>query len=317
MLKFWAPLLAKLFTHVGKHGKLPRSQTQALVKLDKLSLWKAENNILGLEQAGFRLGRSGLDHCLVLSHLISKHILHYKAHLNAAFLDLRAAFDSIDRTQLWKKLDKTRLDKRLPLLIGILHSQTSSSIKVSAQGHLSAPILINTGVKQGCVLTPMPLNLLINNLAPILFSLHAHYPQLGSLGIPLLLCADDLVLLSRTRTGLSRLVLGSIDYLPHNNLHLNFGKSKIVAFAKTWKPSAWIFKGHVEKQVKEFKYLGVNFHFRHAWTSQCSSVIHSINLSIQAIMWFLFPHGGTPVSQQRYRHLNAISRWYSCLDNSF
>lgn len=200
------PLLAELFTFVDKYDKLPRSWIQALVVpiykkgdrnipsnyrpvrllavmgklyayylLDKLKLWIAGSNILGLEQARFRPCKSGTEHCLVLSHLISKRVLHYKAHLYAAFLNLRAAFDLVDRTLLWKKLDDMGLDKKILHLIGTLHSQTSLSIKVSPLSHVSVPIPTHIGVKQGCVLhlhytytCPTLFNLFINDLALIL-----------------------------------------------------------------------------------------------------------------------------------------------------
>ena len=65
--------------------------------LQKLQDWLTDQDILGPEQAGFKAGKCTLDHCFILSHLISKYTSQRNTHLYAAFLDLKGAFDSIDR----------------------------------------------------------------------------------------------------------------------------------------------------------------------------------------------------------------------------
>lgn len=131
----------------------------------KLTTWTEENHILGLEQAGFRPGRSTVDQCSVLSHLIFKQVSKSNAKLYIAFLDLKAAFNSINRGLLWQKLERIGIEKRLLLLIQRLYSNTSCRVRISASSTLSEPIPINRGMKQGCVLAPTLFDLYLNDLA--------------------------------------------------------------------------------------------------------------------------------------------------------
>lgn len=175
--------------------------------LRKLSSWISDHNIIGPEQAGFRPNKSTTDHCVVLSHLISKQVTQNKSQLYVAFLHLRLAFDSVDRDRQ-EKLENMELDKWLLELIHALHLNTCCQVKLSLQGGISVPISINKGVKQGCMFAPTLFNLFINDLAP--FDMHC--PKLGSVDIPLLLYADDMALTSCIKIKLRRLVNACIDY---------------------------------------------------------------------------------------------------------
>ena len=55
------------------------------------------------EQSGFTSGRSTLDASLAL-RLLSEVHREFSQPLHVAFVDLKAAFDSVDRLALWKAL---------------------------------------------------------------------------------------------------------------------------------------------------------------------------------------------------------------------
>ena len=84
---------------------------------NRLITWIEEEEILGNEQAGFRKNRSTFDHCIVLNHLAEKYMGCHGNGLFAAFIDLKSAFDSIPRGNLWEKLYSSSIDKRLLYLI--------------------------------------------------------------------------------------------------------------------------------------------------------------------------------------------------------
>lgn len=108
--------------------------------LSRLLDWIEVNNILGLEQVGFRKGKSILDHCMVLSHLISKQLARANGQLFVAFLDLKGAFDTVVRDILWRKLSHMGMDRRLLILIRKLYTDNSCQVRVSLRGNLSEPI---------------------------------------------------------------------------------------------------------------------------------------------------------------------------------
>jgi len=70
--------------------------------------------------------------------------------LQVAFVDLKAAFDSVDRLALWKALRGIGISQYLLHLIEDLHNGSISSIKITA---MQTPSFITTSrVRQGCVL---------------------------------------------------------------------------------------------------------------------------------------------------------------------
>lgn len=62
-------------------------------------------------------------------------------------------------------------------------------------------ILTGKGVKEGCVLAPVLFNIYINNLVEFVNNSDFHPPTLANHKIPLLLYANDKVILSRTPEG--------------------------------------------------------------------------------------------------------------------
>ena len=64
-------------------------------------------------QAGFRKGYFTIDHIYTLSATTEKYLSRTGGKLYAAFIDLRKAFDSVDRASLFLTLVKTGLSLSL------------------------------------------------------------------------------------------------------------------------------------------------------------------------------------------------------------
>ena len=58
-------------------------------------------------QTGFREGYSTIANAFTLQALISKYRSKPRGELYAAFVDFKAAFDSLHRTKLWSVLQKS------------------------------------------------------------------------------------------------------------------------------------------------------------------------------------------------------------------
>jgi len=74
----------------------------------------------------------------------------YDRPLNVVYLDIKAAFDSVDRLALWKALRGRGIPDVLLDLIVALHENTSVRVRLGKQ--LSDPLPTTSGVRQGCVL---------------------------------------------------------------------------------------------------------------------------------------------------------------------
>jgi hypothetical protein len=103
------------------------------------------------QQSGFTAGRSTVDAILALRLLSELHCA-FDRPLYVAFVDLKSAFDSVDRAALWKALRSTGVPQIVLDLIKDLYTGTQSRVRV--KGCLSEPFNTISGVRQGCVLAP-------------------------------------------------------------------------------------------------------------------------------------------------------------------
>jgi len=103
------------------------------------------------EQSGFVAGRSTIDTILALRILSELH-RESDRPLNAVYLDIKAAFDSVDRIALWKALRSRGVPAILLDLMSALHDGTAVRVRVGQE--LSGHLLTTSGVRQGCVLAP-------------------------------------------------------------------------------------------------------------------------------------------------------------------
>lgn len=146
----------------------------------KLEEWITSNNIHRWEQIGFRKGFETQDHCLILTHLDEKYTSPLRGRLYVAFIDLKRAFDTIPRSSLWGKLERTSIDKKLLWLIKNLYSSYAALVHCGDKGKVLKCFHLERGVKQDCLLAPLLFNLYLNDLTTALTSAEFHpctYPQ--------------------------------------------------------------------------------------------------------------------------------------------
>ncbi|CAH8442066.1 unnamed protein product [Schistosoma haematobium] len=118
-------------------------------------------------QAGFRPGRGCIDHIFTIRQVL-EHKHTYRRPTMVVFLDLKAAFDSVDRKILCQCLSLKGVPQKYINLVKALYSNTTS--RVRAYGELSSTFATSSGVRQGCPLSPFLFNFIIDLLMEITFS---------------------------------------------------------------------------------------------------------------------------------------------------
>ena len=113
-----------------------------------------KENLISSCQISGKKGARTSDHLLVFRHLIDKYVKIGKEKLFVCYFDLKKAFDSVNRTQLFYKfLTEYKIGGKFLKIIQNIYQNNKIFIKLS--GGLTKPFFSTTGVKQGCVLSPI------------------------------------------------------------------------------------------------------------------------------------------------------------------
>lgn len=134
-----------LLSHVGK--------VPIKIITNRLSAFCEANNILPEEQCGFRPGRSTVDMLFVVRRL-QELGRRKKIPLYMCFVDLKKAYDSVDREMLWKVLARAGIPAKLIEVIRQLHDGMRARVRMD-DGELSDWFFVTQGVRQGCELSPL------------------------------------------------------------------------------------------------------------------------------------------------------------------
>ena len=213
-------------------------------------------NLLVEEQNGFRKGRSCQDHIFSLHSIIHcRKILRQDTY--ALFIDFRKAFDSVNRELLWNKLQqKFGIQGSFLTLLKGLYNHVRSCVRVN--GELTEWFDINSGVKQGCILSPILFSMFINDLVTEINSLGKGVDITGDKASSLLY-ADDLVIFASNERDL-QCMLDKIDaWCTKWGVAINPRKTKAIHFRSRNKPlSSFTFScgSHNLEFCHEYKYLG-------------------------------------------------------------
>ena len=107
-------------------------------------------------QAGFRRHRSLTDHVFTMQQLMEAS-KEFDQPLYAAFVDIEKAYDGIPRQALLATLRRYGASERVCQLITMLYKKTTAKVRVGCE--TSDSFNIESGVKQGCILSTLLFNI--------------------------------------------------------------------------------------------------------------------------------------------------------------
>lgn len=233
---------------------------------DRLHFWAEERNMTGYEQAGFRCKHSTIDHIFTLHAAIVKNVYGGgRGKLYAAFIDYKKAFDSVDRTYLWKVLSHCGVSTKFINMMKAVYAQVQACVRWNSShtGLFDCP----AGVRQGASESPILFSLYISYAASYVRERGQHGIQFlpGCPEIFFLLFADDVVLLSTTPSGLQN-QLDNLETISEElGLTVNMTKTKVMVFRRGGHLSRgerWFLGGNRLEVVNNYTYLGHVFSTR-------------------------------------------------------
>ena len=146
--KNWKGIM--LLNTINKQVTIILYQRRLIAKLEPL---------LRKEQAGFRSHRSCIDQINTL-RIVVKQSLEYRSPIYMIFVDFERAFDSLKHSVIWQTLTECGVPTKLVNIIKELYNK--STCQVIRRNKKSENIPIRSGVKQGCVLSPLLCNIVLD-----------------------------------------------------------------------------------------------------------------------------------------------------------
>ena len=122
---------------------------------------RVTEDLIGEEQGAFRSGRGCVDQIFTLKQMSEK-MRGKKKKLYLGFMDLKQAYDRINREALWQVLMIYGVGGRL--LNGVKSMYVDSEACIRVNGEVSEWFKIESGVRQGCVMSPWLFNLYMDGV---------------------------------------------------------------------------------------------------------------------------------------------------------
>ena len=134
-------------------------------------------------QCGFRKGRSTVDQIWLTRQVLEK-ATEYHTTVYLCFVDLIKAYDSVDRAALLAVLRSYGVPNQLVNLVVELYTGTKCCVR-TAEG-TSEAFEVKTGVRQGCILSPLLFNCFLDGIVKGVMSVlgggvHMEYSTEGGL----------------------------------------------------------------------------------------------------------------------------------------
>ena len=181
------------------------------------------------EQNGFRPDRNCQDHIFTLTTIIENRLIDKKDTF-ACFVDFKKAFDCVNRNLLWHKIEsRFRISGKFLSALKSLYSNVSCSVDINQS--LSEWFHVDSGVKQGCILSPTLFAMFIDDLMEEIKGAQVGV-QCGGDMVSGLLYADDAVVIAPDEWGLQKLIDVIDTWCKRWGMSLNINKTKVVHFRK-------------------------------------------------------------------------------------
>lgn len=174
-------------------------------------------------------------------------------------MDLKEAFDKVDRGKLNESMKRTGVEDKLRRRIMETYRKTRNIVRIGDKK--TKEVWTEKGVKQGCPLSPTLFNIYVTDLEDKMKK-----EQLGGIAVArekfwTITYADDIVfiLLIKNEEDLKEMLKRFRKFMERKGLMLSTEKSKVVVFESKKgrrKKREWKWGEEEIEEVKEIKYLG-------------------------------------------------------------
>lgn len=207
-------------------------------------------------QFGFKK-KHGTDQCVYVLKEVLNLYRSLNSCLSVCFLDASKAFDRVNHSVLFEKLKCRGVPGYLLRILVFWYENQTMCVRWGKM--LSKPFKVSNGVRQGGVLSPLFFNVYMDELSKNLNKLKIGC-TVGDLIINHIMFADDLVLVSPSTRGLSKLLLECQKYGIECDIVFNSKKSAVMFFKPDYmldiRMPVFKINNEIIEVVEQYKYLG-------------------------------------------------------------
>jgi len=224
--------------------------SKILAKIIIQQISSAVDQQLRQEQPGFRRGRGCADQLFTLRNIIEQ-CTEWQRQLYINFVDFQKAFDSIHRDSLWHILQAYGVPQKIVQLIQSFYETFTSSVENS-----DISFEVNTGIRQGCVMSALLFNLAIDRVMRCTTEDHPRgirwtlFSTLEDLDF-----TEDSALLSHTHSHMQEKTSLLSKYAHQVGLNIRLTKTEVMTLNIS-NPQPIKVNGKDLPMTDQFKYLG-------------------------------------------------------------
>ena len=197
---------------------------------NRLESFVEKANILGEAQNGFRKNRRSVDNLLIIKTITElSQISGNPGRVYTAFLDLTKAYDRVNRTFLFAKMEAWGIPEKLIHIIRTMYTNPTGRIRW--EGIETEPLGMNIGLKQGCVLSPILFAIYLAELS-IILNRRGVGANLHNVKVPLLFYADDIALLANSASEFRSILLLVGEFFDRNHIEISPAKSSVMVYGR-------------------------------------------------------------------------------------
>ena len=274
----------------------------------RLERFVEDNQILPDTQNGFRKKRSTIDSIFILNHCVQS-ALKNGNHLYTCFVDFKAAFDTVNRCKLFRRMRNLNFPEYLVTAIEDIYKKTTYTIG-------NTNFCTDMGLRQGCPISPLLFAIYISDIDKVLNNWQSGGVRIGDKKLHCLAYADDIVLMATTPGELKDMIATTAKFAGKRDLKISTDKTKVLRFSKNGIKSTqrWQCNGTAIEEVKSFCYLGFMFQSNGNHTEHIKMLARNGQARVSSV-WSLgerlFPDNFR-IRRQMYNSLVEPCLMYGC-----
>ena len=129
---------------------------------NRITKYMEKHKLWSIKQCGFKADHRAEDNLFILNTRFNSYVVNKNQNVYIAFVDFSKFFDTINRDMLLYKLLRYGITGPIYDIIKSMYRNTRYQVRIGDQ--VSPKFCVNSGVKQGCCMSPVLSNIFQNEL---------------------------------------------------------------------------------------------------------------------------------------------------------